>query len=1399
MSKGIHIKIADRGWILEKCAGEIAERVSSVTYGTHADASADLQYYINYSARSQRVSPVEVAFFTHSEHDEIARQRYFDCAKEVDHCVCMSDRYARELVEAGIPPDKVTVIAPGVDLEEFRPKVRIGVVGRTYHTGRKGEALVAQVMDVPGIEWRFTGSGWPGPSTHVPDGGMADFYNDLDYVLVPALYEGGPMSVLEGLACGVPIISSDVGWVPDYPHIPFENGNAESLREVLQSLVAEREALRSAVEDRTWENWAEGHLQLFDRLLGGGVRSSTIGGATHSGPKVTLLTHGTEGKTQGGPSVRVPVTASALCEIGIEASVANFPSEAAFEGELAHLFNIWPPRSSIEAARAISAAGKRLVVSPILLDLTELDFWQRRVLEVIAGGVSPALIEQLQFEYAEEETWARRADAEPGFSSRVREIADLSDALVFLSERERALFERIAGEHPQSRLIRNPVDATRFADADPSSFREFVELDDFILCVGRIEPRKNQLLLAAAARELGLPLVLIGHAGVDGAYAKAVSTLGGEMVRSIGRIDPKSDMLASAFAAARVFALPSWAEGAPLAALEAAASGANLVLSDRSGEQEYFGDLARYVDPASIESLKTALDAAWNDPDREERSIAVRRKVEADNSWAGYARKTADLYRAVIASKARTELQVPAAGPALEQSAGAQFVVIELSTTFNAKTMTGINRVEALVSRKIAEAQPETAKFVFWDHGTNSFLEIPRQDVLDGTVTESVRSGRARPFGTGAARGGTLLVLGSGWFQNGRYAEAMGTLAATHGLTISVIIHDIIPALRPHWFPDKYAPVFVENLRTMLRQASKVLTYSENSAADVRNFAMDNGIVCPPIFRFSLANEIEARPAAESEDAIPFPGSSFTGASFILSVAAVHKRKNYDLLYDCWLELRARLGASCPHLVIVGGVGWDGRDTARALKEDPRLAGVVHILSGVEDGDLAWLYEHCLFTVYPSLYEGWGLPVAESLAAGKVVLASNTSSIPEIAPELTELIDPTDRAAWVAKITHYIRSADSRRRREQRIAAELKSVAWDATADGILSALAEPAPANFHRHLYSVGEVARLTKGQVRYKSYGWHLTEGFGSWAASKNAGITLVARPTPSKDLVLGAAVRLFGKAGTVCVSANGRKVASWDIPAGPEVLRFATIPSDFVGPDGLLQIDLESPRVIPVRALNPKSADGRSLGLGLSALQVAEAGSDELWNGIAAIKTLPLDRPVGLQRSSGIVHAQGFHPPEPAGLWSSFKEAELLFRLPELGAGHLRFEVWAPLAESARARIIVECEGHRREVRLLGGGNEVVWVPVESGADSLCSATFVVDSMFVPAIHRGSEDKRELGILVKSVAALTATEDEVPQRAGADVSVRKSAGRVLGERARRLAATLGARLNAYPSRSN
>lgn len=121
---------------------------------------------------------------------------------------------------------------------------------------------------------------------------------------------------------------------------------------------------------------------------------------------------------------------------------------------------------------------------------------------------------------------------------------------------------------------------------------------------------------------------------------------------------------------------------------------------------------------------------------------------------------------------------------------------------------------------------------------------------------------------------------------------------------------------------------------------------------------------------------------------------------YVLSVGTQEPRKNLHGTLRAYRLLTQRLG-DAPLLALVGGKGW-GLDEA-ALAGDERR---VRRLGYVPDADLAALYAGCAAFVYPSLYEGWGLPVAEALALGAPVVTSNLSSLPEVAGDAALLVDP---------------------------------------------------------------------------------------------------------------------------------------------------------------------------------------------------------------------------------------------------------------------------------------------------------------------------------------------------------------------------------------------------------
>ena len=143
----------------------------------------------------------------------------------------------------------------------------------------------------------------------------------------------------------------------------------------------------------------------------------------------------------------------------------------------------------------------------------------------------------------------------------------------------------------------------------------------------------------------------------------------------------------------------------------------------------------------------------------------------------------------------------------------------------------------------------------------------------------------------------------------------------------------------------------------------------------------------------------------------------------------IERRKNHDILYRAWLRL-IEAGCTIPNLVFVGMRGWGVDDLLSDLARDRRIRGRIHVLQTVSDTELAMLYDRCLYTVYPSLYEGWGLPVVESFAFGKFCLCSNAGSLPEAGGDLAEYLDPWDLNAWVERIQIFRRSPGGDREKE---------------------------------------------------------------------------------------------------------------------------------------------------------------------------------------------------------------------------------------------------------------------------------------------------------------------------------------------------------------------------------
>lgn len=353
-------------------------------------------------------------------------------------------------------------------------------------------------------------------------------------------------------------------------------------------------------------------------------RSSTpmeLGGILWHAPSTVF-------QAPGGGENQLVQTGSELHELGLPIRLFSRWVDRIDQARLIHLFGM--SREGLDVARLANAQRVPVVVSPIC-------WFEPAALRALAtnpvrGGVDLA-------------KWAVRR-VFPRLPSWRRELLDLADAVLPNSQAEADQLIGMFGTDPRKiQVVPNGVQPA-FASADPSLFRATYGEDDFVLYVGRLEPRKNVLGLIRAVRPTGYPLVILGEMppGQD-EYRAACRAEGQGFVRWLGRVEHDDPLLASAYAAARVFALPSWFETPGLAALEAGLAGCSVVITPFGCTHEYFGDRVLYARPDRPKSIRSAIQTAWMQGAHPELSQHI-----ADHfPWARVARITAEVYEHITA------------------------------------------------------------------------------------------------------------------------------------------------------------------------------------------------------------------------------------------------------------------------------------------------------------------------------------------------------------------------------------------------------------------------------------------------------------------------------------------------------------------------------------------------------------------------------------------------------------------------------------------------------------------------------------------------------------------------------------------------------------------------------
>lgn len=253
------------------------------------------------------------------------------------------------------------------------------------------------------------------------------------------------------------------------------------------------------------------------------------------------------------------------------------------------------------------------------------------------------------------------------------------------------------------------------------------------------------------------------------------------------------------------------------------------------------------------------------------------------------------------------------------------------------------------------------------------------------------------------------------------------------GVIIGAYIYDLIPITHAQYCSAKPAEVFSISFAEVARYISFCLTISEFVARDVGTYLRSHAIPAFQALPIPLAHEHSFDSVRSNNSQRPTSSIQALGDHpFVLCVCTIEARKNHVFLLAVWQKMIAA-GLDVPDLVLVGRLGWCINDFLYQVEESHYLGGRLHIIHGMSDTDLAWLYKKCLFTVFPSFVEGWGLPVGESLSYGKVCVASSMTSVPEVGGDLVVYIDPFNIDSGYKAISELILDKGRRAELEARI------------------------------------------------------------------------------------------------------------------------------------------------------------------------------------------------------------------------------------------------------------------------------------------------------------------------------------------------------------------------------
>ena len=574
-------------------------------------------------------------------------------------------------------------------------------------------------------------------------------------------------------------------------------------------------------------------------------------------------------------------------------------------------------------------------------------------------------------------------------------------------------------------------------------------------------------------------------------------------------------------------------------------------------------------------------------------------------------------------SIARIASSFPARRPVipLPDRAGIAFDVTDLLMHFaGRRTLSGIQRVQAsLLSASLRTGRDDV--YVAFEQPRAVWRAVPADDLARLLAAAAAGSDPNDPAWTEArdavpevaqgapahafAPGQVLVNLGNSWGIP-EYFRGLRAAQRSRGLRYVPFLHDCVPLVMPEHCVRTLVQDYARWFAALGVHAHGVLCNSEATRADGRRFLEE---LLPRLDLPMAVVRLDGDPrggAAPDAAALDGTRAPRRPEPYVLFVATIESRKDHLTVFRAWLSLLRRHGpARVPRLVCVGAVGWGVEAAMNLLAGSPELSRHVVLLHDMSDGALAALYRDCLFTLYNSHHEGWGLPVTESMAWGKVPVVPRHSALVESGAGGAVFVEPQSDGDMALAVERLLFEPGALTLAERGVTTHGHPRPWEAVLAELVGAVADfaarevtPPPdrimlplglrVSFRRTAALRPEAAIALADTIR-DGAGWRLPEDWGTPMAGGPARLRLPLPPGAQGSLRLHLELRGVSEAPIGLTLIADCAAAGSASLAAPPATDFATaMPVEVAEGTRLLELELEAAPGTGLRALMLCRAD-------------------------------------------------------------------------------------------------------------------------------------------------------------------------------------------------------------------